>query len=248
MRRRTTPIGWPHRDPRHYRFAVPNTVWAYKLRPAEFVIFSYLCYHRVPGTLTPEMIAAGVHMTAGTVKKYLDGLKTQRFINEDGTPALKCRDKKFFTLPNEVFLLRLSPSAFLVYAYLLLVEDRRTHTCHPSYNTIATATGLAKNTVMKSVNTLLTMGLITVEPSSYFDKRGMKWKGNNLYTILPARPAVDAFQQRQLRQLELEAERRRVLRRQAEYDRRHPRAALCAPAPAQATTDPSQPCGELCAR
>ena len=36
---------------------------------------------------------------------------------------------------------------------------------------------------------LLELGLIAVESSSYFDKRGMKWKGNNLYTILPMRAA-----------------------------------------------------------
>lgn len=61
-------------------------------------------------------------------------------------------DRKFFTLPNEIFLLNLLSSAFKVYAYLLLIEDRKTHTCHPSYNTIAAVTGLAKNTVIKSIN------------------------------------------------------------------------------------------------
>ena len=136
----------------------------------------------------------------------------------------------------------------MVYAYLLLIEDRRTHACHPSYNTIAAATGVSKNTVMKSIGTLLDMDLITVEPSSYFDKRGMKWKGNNLYTIQPVRPAVDAFHQRQLRQLELDVERRRVIRRQQEYDRRHPRAALCTPAVAEAALDPAQSQEALCAR
>ena len=248
MRRRTTLIGWPHRDPRHYRFAVPNAVWECKLKPIEFVIFSYLCYHRAPRVLTPEMIAADVHMTASTVQKYLNSLVSKNLAREDGTPALDCKGEKFFTLPNEVFLLRLLPSAFLVYAYLLLIENRLTHTCHPSYNTIAAATSLSKNTVMKSVNTLLEVGLITVEPSSYFDKRGMKWKGNNLYTILPVRAAVDAFHQRQLQQLELDAAHRRVLRRQVEYDRRHPRATLCTLTPAQATSDPAQPHSELCAR
>ena len=101
MRRRFTPIGWPHRDPRHYRFAVPNAVWEYKLKPVEFVIFSYLCYRRASGVLTPEMIAADVHMTVGTAKKYLDSLIAKKLIGEDGTPALKSKDKKFFTLPNE---------------------------------------------------------------------------------------------------------------------------------------------------
>lgn len=247
MRRRTTPIGWPRRDPRHYRFALPNAVWEYKLKPVEFVIFSCLCYHCASDVLTPEIIATDVHMKASTAKKYLTALVTKGIASENGTPALKCETTKFFTLPNELFLLRLPPSAFLVYAYLLLIEDRKTHTCHPSYNTIATVTGLAKNTALKSIGTLLEMGLITVESSSYFDKRGLKWKGNNLYTILPVGVAMDAFYQRQLHQLELDAERRRVLRQQVEYSRRRPRAALCASASALAAPDPSQqsksPCG-----
>ena len=248
MRRCATPIDWPRRDPQHYRFALPNAVWEYKLKPVEFVIFSYLCYHASTGTPTPEIIATGVYMTAVTVKKYLDSLIAKRLVGEDGIPALKCETTKFFTLPNEIFLLRLPPSAFMVYSYLLLVEDRRTHTCHPSYNTIAAATGLTKNTAMKSISTLLEMGLITVESSNYFDKRGLKWKGNNLYTILPVGVAMDAFYQRQLHQLEVDAERRRVLRQQVKYDRRHPRAALCASASAPAAPDPSQQCKPPCGR
>ena len=41
-----------------------------------------------------------------------------------------------------------------------------------------------------------------MESSSYFDTHGLKWKGNNLYTILPIGVAIDVFYQRQLRQLE----------------------------------------------
>ena len=246
MRRRAMPVSWPRRDPRHYRFTMPNAVWEYNLRPVEFVIFSYLCYRHTPGVLTPEMIAVDVHMTTSTAKKYLGSLVGKRLVNKDGTPALCCMDEKFFTLPNEIFLLRLPPSAFMIYAYLLLIEDRRTHTCHPSYNTIAAATRISKNTAVKSIGMLLEMGLITVESSSYFDKHGMKWKGNNLYTILPVRSAANAFHQRQLQRLELEAKRRRVLQRQKEYDHRHPRDALCAPILAPAATDPSQQCKPLC--
>ena len=47
------------------------------------------------------MIAADVHMTVGTVKKYLDSLIAKKLIGEDGTPVLKSKDKKFFTLPRE---------------------------------------------------------------------------------------------------------------------------------------------------
>ena len=240
MMRRTTPIGWPHRDPRHYRFAVPNAVWTCKLKPVEFVIFSYLCYRPTPGVLTPEMIIADAHMTTSTAKKYLTALISKGIVSEDGTPALECTDEKFFTLPNEVFLLRPPPSAFVVYAYLLLIEDRLSHTCHPSYNTIAAATGISKNTTMKSIGELLEMELITVESSSYFDKHGLKWKGNNLYTILPVKTAVDTFYRQQLHQLELDAERRRVLRQQVEYGRRRPRTALCASASMRTTPDPLQ--------
>ena len=246
MRRCAAPIGWPRHNPQQYRFAIPNSVWAYKLKPFEFVIFSYLCCRGPTVTSAPEAVATNLHMTAGTVKKHLNGLADKRLVNEDGTPILKCKDKNFFTLPNEVFLLRLPPSAFMIYAYLLLIEDRRTHTCHPSYSTIATATGISKNTAMKSIGTLLEKRLITVESSSYFDKRGMKWKGNNLYTILPVRLAADAFHQQQLQRLESEAKHRRIRQRQKEYDHRHPRDALCAPIPAPAAPDLSQQCKPLC--
>ena len=228
MRKYTPLVGCLRRNPRHSRFSIPNAVWEYKLKSIEFVILSYLCcQHSHGGTnLSPEMIAKGIHMTVGTVKKYLVSLIDKGFITNEYIPIFQCDDsKKFFTLPNEIFLLNLPPSAFMVYAYLLLIEDRKTHTCHPSYNTIAAATGISKNTTMKSINTLLEMGLIAVEPSSYFDKCGMKWTGNNLYTILPMQIAVDRFHQRQLYQLELDAERRRVRKRQERFARNRPHAA-----------------------
>ena len=244
MRRRPTPIGWPRRDSRHYRFAIPNAVWEYHLKPVEFAIFSYLCYHLSTDTLTPEIIAEGVHLSVSTTKKYLKALVSRGLVTAEWSLALNNQcitSEKFFTLPNELFLLKLSPSAFMIYAYLLLIEDRRTHTCHPSYNTIATATDLAKNTVMKGISTLSELNLITV------DKHRMKWKGNNLYTILPVRAAVDTFHRRQLHQVELDAERRRILRQQQEYDRRHPRATLCATTVAEAAPDPPQQYKPLCA-
>lgn len=216
MRKHHLPLGWSRRDPRHYRFTMPNKVWEYKLKPIEFVIFSYLCYHHAHGQgkrLTPEIAAEGVHRSPATVKKYLALLISKGLITDEWTltpTAQNTTGEKFFTLPNEVFLLIVPLSAFMVYAYLLLIEDRRTHTCHPSYNTVADATGLSRNTVMKSISTLLKMGLITMEHSSYFDQHGMKWKGNNLYTILPVGIAVGEFHRRQIRQLDAEAERRKA--------------------------------------
>ena len=237
MRRHCVPIGLLRRDPRRYRFPLPNAIWEYKLKPIEFVILSYLCcchsHSHNNEKVCTEAVAKAVHLTVDTVKKYLSSLANRKLITDEHSlaPAFQfADDRNFFTLPNEIFLLNLLPSAFMVYAYLLLVEDRRMHTCHPSYNTIANQTGMSKNTVIKSIDVLLDAGLIAMEHSRYFDQHGMKWKGNNLYTILPTRQAVDAFHQRQLLQLKLDAGRRRVRQRKEEYERRHPRASACVPA------------------
>lgn len=216
MRKHSTFIGWPLRDSKQHRFSIPNEIWDQKLRPIEFTIFSYLCYyqsHNLSDQITLQMIANSVHSTEITVKKYIESLIDKELISDGWllAPSLQCNScKNFFTLPNEIFLLKLPPSAFMVYAYLLLIEDRKTHTCHPSYNTIAAETGLSKNTALKSISTLLESGLITVEPSSYFDKHGMKWAGNNLYTILPINSAMDTFHQRQLRKLEIDVAKSRL--------------------------------------
>ena len=44
--------------------------------------------------------------------------------------------KNYFQLPNEIFLLGLSPGALAVYSYLLCCENRQTYQCWPSYKTI----------------------------------------------------------------------------------------------------------------
>lgn len=243
MRKHRVRLGWPRRDSRRYRFAVPNEVWEYKLRPTQFVILSYLFYWRTLGkdekAVSVKAMADSLHLTVATMEKHLSSLVSKSLVTEDSTPLLRCEDGKFFTLPNEIFLLNLPPSAFMVYAYLLLIENRQTHICHPSYNTIAAETGLSKNTALKSIGVLLERKLITVEATSYFDKQGMKWKGNNLYTILPIRIAVGEFHQRQLRQLELATERNRIRKRQAKLNCRRPTAILCASVPTPAVPDPS---------
>ncbi len=233
MRRHRTPLGWPRRDPRHYRFPVPNEVWEYKLRPTEFQILSYLCcrqaHDREGKVVSVQTVADALHLTVATAEKHLAALASKGLNTEDGAPTFKCEAGNFFSLPNEVFLLALPPSAFLVYAYLLYCEDRRTHRCHPSYRTIAGATGLSLNTAVKSVGVLAEKSLITVERSCWFNEVGLKRNGNNVYTILPTRTAVEDYHQQQLRRLELDAQHRRALQRQEKYTRCHPTAASCGP-------------------
>ncbi len=242
MRKHRAPLGWPRRDPRHYRFAVPNEVWEYKLRSTEFLILSYLCYwqahDREGKAVSAKVVADSLHLTTATVEKHLDMLVSKGLVTEGGAPTFKCEAGDFFSLPNEVFLLALPPSAFLVYAYLLYCEDRRTHQCHPSYRTIAGATGLSLNTVVKSVEILTDKGLITVERSCWFNEVGLKRNGNNVYTVLPTRAAVEDVHQRQLRRLELDAQHRRALQQQENYTFRHPTTALCAAEAIETTPDP----------
>ena len=58
-----------------HRFPLPNMVWEYDLKPTEFVILSYLCcfhsHRRNDEKTSAEAVAKAVHMTTGTVKKYL---------------------------------------------------------------------------------------------------------------------------------------------------------------------------------
>jgi len=193
---------------------VPNEVWEYKHQSTEFVILSYLCcqrtHDREEKEISVQAVADSLHLTTATVTKYLATLVSKGLVAEDGALMLKSEAGRFFSLPNEVFLLAIPPAAFLAYAYLLYCEDRRTHQCHPSYRTIAGATGLSLNTVVKSVGDLIDKDLITVERSCWINEVGMKRNGNNIYTIRPIQEAVDHHNEQQLRRLEAEAEQQRA--------------------------------------
>lgn len=224
MRKHCAPLGWPRRDPKRCRFPVPNEVWEYKLQPTEFVILSYLycqrAHNREEKKICAHTVADSLRLTTATVEKNFATLVSKGLVAEDGALMLKSEAGRFFSLPNEVFLMALPPGAFLVYAYLLYCEDRRTHQCHPSYRTIAGATGLSLNTAVKSVGVLAERVLIAVERSCWFNEAGMKRNGNNIYTIRPIQEAVNHHNEQQLRRLEAEAERQRA---QARLSR------LCAP-------------------
>lgn len=47
--------------------------------------------------------------------------------------------RNYFPVPNEVFVLGLSPGELAVYCYLLFCEDRTTYQCWPSFQTIGKA-------------------------------------------------------------------------------------------------------------
>ena len=106
--------------------------------------------------------------------------------------------KNYFPVPNEVFLLGLSPRELAVYSYLLFCEDRNTYQCWPSFKTIGKATGMSINTVRKYVRMLEERGLITTEPTNITTRAGQKRNGNLLFTIRPIQEAVEQFYQQQM--------------------------------------------------
>ena len=205
------------RSPSKYRFALPNQIWVWKLRTPAFAVLAYLCWLHSHGDNNgvPEVsiLAKRLHMSQAMAEANLRELLRRGLVTQDLTPTLPRgggRAGRFFTLPYEIFCLDLGHGAIAVYAYLLCCENRRTHQCHPSYATISAATGLVVNTVAKHIGKLADRRFITVERTSYVDDKGMKWNGNNCYTILPIRAAVEAFHRKQLERLEEAAEQQQI--------------------------------------
>ena len=116
----------------------------------------------------------------------------------------------FFSLPNEVFLLGLSPGELAVYSFLQRCEDRKTHQCWPSIKTIGKAVGMSENTVRKYIRQLEERELIATEPTEVITKTNGKRNGNLLFTLRPIQEVVDEYYARQLEDVELAAERQRI--------------------------------------
>lgn len=203
------------KDARAYRFSLPNEIWGLKLPPTAFSIFAYLCYlnshHKGNAVPSVNEIAELLHMSPDMAQKQIDALIKRDLISLQMVPVFTHKHTgKFFSLPNEIFSLDLGHGAITVYAYLLYCEDRSSHQCHSSYKTISATVGLSVNTVMKHIAKLEDRQLITKEHTSYTDSGGMKWNGNNSYTILPIQKAVDRSYERQMVKLEEVTERQWV--------------------------------------
>ena len=118
--------------------------------------------------------------------------------------------ENYFQLPNEIFLLGLSPGALAVYFYLLCCENRSTYQCWPSYKTIGSAVKMSTNTVRKYVRELEERQLISTESTTVTTKAGLKRNGNLLYTTRLIQPALDQFYEQQLAQIDVAVDCQRV--------------------------------------
>lgn len=218
------------RDPKRHRFPLPNDIWKWNLKPQAFATFTYLCYLHTHGKEsvppTADEIASKLHMSKDMAKEQLLELSRRGLLDQHLVPVCKSTGKNFFSLPNELFFLNLGHGAITVYAYLLYCEDRRTHQCHPSYRTIAAAVHLTVATVVKHIAKLEDRQLISVEHTSYLDSHGMKWNGNNQYTILPIQMTLDYYYQQQMNQLE-EQQKWQQAQKRLGQNQRKPRVPRC---------------------
>ena len=189
-----------------HRFSIPNDIWRWNLRPQGFAVLVYLYYLHVhcKNFIVPsaDEIAFRLHMSKGMAAEQISALNHRGLLDQNKVPMFERAHRNFFSLPNELFFLNIGHGAITVYAYLLYCEDRRTHQCHPSYRTISGAVHLTVSTVMKHITKLADRQFISVENTTYIDKHGMKWNGNNLYTILPIQTAMEHCYQQQLLRLE----------------------------------------------
>ena len=128
----------------------------------------------------------------------------------------------FFSLPNEIFLLGLSPGELAVYCYLRRCENQKTHQCWPSYKTIGDAVGMCENTVSKYIQKLIERGLIAVEPTKVTTKTGVTRNGTLRFTLLPPQNVIAQHYEEKLQELELAMEQQRVQELLEQQTKRNP--------------------------
>ena len=110
----------------------------------------------------------------------------------------------------------------------------------PSYKTIGHAIGMSENTVAKYVRQLEEKGLIYTEPTMVRSKDGRPLNGNLLYTVRPIQGVLEAFYERQLRQVEEATARYRVAELLKKSNAQGRQNALCAPFREEASPSPDQ--------
>ena len=131
---------------------------------------------------------------------------------------MKYGSGNFFSLPNEIFFLGLNPGELAVYSFLRRCEDRKTHQCWPSIQTIGQAVGMSENTVRKYIQQLEERGLIATEPTEVVTKSHGKRNGNLQFTLQPAHEVVKEFYDCQLEELELASERQLAAKLLSEWE------------------------------
>ena len=86
-------------------------------------------------------------------------------------------------MPSKVFDMALSPYEFSVLCYLIMRSDNKNHTCFPSERSIASACGMGKTSVGKSIKSLEDKGLIEKVKRYQQSKNGLMRQTSNNYIL-----------------------------------------------------------------
>jgi predicted transcriptional regulator len=128
----------------------------------------------------------------------------------------------YFVLPNEIFSLDLSANAIAVYAYLMRLENRKTHCCWAKQKTIGDAVSIKSDkTIRKALNELEDKELIYRENMS-MNHNGQMVNGIQKFTIRPINDAVQSKQWQQFENIGRAAEEKKLLTRIENYNAQHP--------------------------
>lgn len=128
--------------------------------------------------------------------------------------------KNYFPLPNEIYDLKLSHGAIVVYSYLLRREDRKTYQCLLSYREIGESVGMCVTTVRKYVAELEERSLIRTERTSVITKDGRKQNGRLRYYILPIQMSINQYYERQMDMADLALEQQKAKKRMDALERK----------------------------
>lgn len=135
-----------------------------------------------------------------------------------GSPARRSpAEGNYFMVPNSALQMDLSGGEILLYCCLLYYEDRKTHTCYPSFREIGERIGMSKNTIMKYLRSLERRGLVETEQTLVRTQSGEIHNGTLKYHITPIAPIKEAYDEKELEKLRKEAEMRERI---AKYERR----------------------------
>lgn len=88
----------------------------------------------------------------------------------------------YYRMPHRIFLFGLTPVQFAVYSYLVSCAGQR-GTCWPSYQTIARACCISRNTAIQAIDALVGRRLIDKTATTGRDASGRTRTSNNEYRI-----------------------------------------------------------------
>ncbi len=176
-------------------FPMPNSLFKHGLGVKEISIFCLLtiCAYRRknPVCLSCTEIASALNISKSTVIRHMKTLKKlglvpknykKRKLNQGESPW-KDAPRAFFLVPTELFGIGLCAEEIVLFCYLISWTTTRKYNGWPSYDEIAEALCMCKNTVMKYVSSLEHKGLISTRHTNVLSGTGELYNSRLSYTL-----------------------------------------------------------------